>query len=188
MKLTSKRMVFGMALVVGAALVLTAPIYKRLTLPPEVPVKVLTSTISVAEQVTLAQVPRLRVQGFGTIIDLRPDGEVAGQPTAAQVQRVAGDNGMQFAYVPVPHGEIADSAVDALQTAIDNGGGPVLLYCRSGRRAARTWSLVEASNPHGMDARSILAAVKNSGQTADDLTVAINARIALRTSLSRAIK
>lgn len=54
------------------------------------------------------------------------------------------------------------------------------MYCRSGSRAARTWSLMEASRPGGRSADDILAAVKRSGQGADDLAGAINARIAKR--------
>ena len=55
---------------------------------------------------------------------------------------------------------------------------------RSGSRAARTWSLVEASRKEGMDVDSILAAVKNAGQSADDLKQNIIERIAKRKSTS----
>ena len=174
------RMILGGSIAIGMALVLAAPVYDRLTLSPKVPVSNLTQSVSVSEQLTLDQVPRLKAQGFATIIDLRPDGEALGQPTAAAVEAVANANHMQFAYVPVPHGEIPDAAVLALQKALDDNRQPVLLYCRSGRRAARTWSLVEASREHGADARAILAAVKHSGQSADDLSNQIGQRIAAR--------
>jgi protein tyrosine phosphatase (PTP) superfamily phosphohydrolase (DUF442 family) len=62
----------------------------------------------------------------------------------------------------------------------------VLLYCRSGRRAARTWSLVEASRADGMDVAQIIAAVKEGGQEADDLKDALEQRVAARAVLAKA--
>ncbi|MFL6657217.1 MAG: beta-lactamase hydrolase domain-containing protein, partial [Massilia sp.] len=91
-------------------------------------------------------------------------------------------NALNFVYIPVPHGAIPDSAVTALGKALANSPGPVLLYCRSGRRAARTWSLVEASRTGGLDAAQIIATVKASGQEVDDLKDALEQRIAARST------
>jgi uncharacterized protein (TIGR01244 family) len=93
--------------------------------------------------------------------------------------------GLDFAYIPVPHGQIPDAAVTALQQQLAKKTGPVLLYCRSGSRAARTWSLVEASRHNGLNAAEILAAVKASQLNADDLEPAIRQRIALREADSK---
>lgn len=141
----------------------------------------LTERFAVAGQVTPEQLAELKARGYTTIIALRPDGEGPGQPSAAQVQAAAQSNGMAFAYVPVTAGAaIPESAVAALGQAIGDNPGKVLLYCRSGSRAARTWGLVEASRHGGADADAILAAVKGSGQSADDLREAIARRVALR--------
>jgi uncharacterized protein (TIGR01244 family) len=140
----------------------------------------LTPTISVSEQVSLASVANAARQGFTTIIDLRPDGEAADQPSSAEVGKVVQAQGLRFFYVPVPHGDIPDTAVAQLNTALTGSEGPVLLYCRSGKRAARTWSLVEASRPNGMEPAAILAAVKAAGQSSDDLESAIQKRFAGR--------
>ncbi|MFX5521947.1 hypothetical protein ABTD78_22020, partial [Acinetobacter baumannii] len=77
-------------------------------------------------------------------------------------------------------GDIPDRAVTELGQALADKSGEVLLYCRSGRRAARTWSLLEASRPNGLKTQAILAAVKESGQSADDLESAIEQRIRQR--------
>jgi len=95
---------------------------------------------------------------------------------------------MNFAYVPVPHGDIPAGAVTALARAMAENPKPILLYCRSGRRAARTWSLVEVSRSDGLDAADILAAVKAGGQSAEDLDTAIAARIANRSVAAGAMK
>jgi uncharacterized protein (TIGR01244 family) len=130
--------------------------------------------------VTADQIPQLKKQGFATIIAVRPDGEVNGQPTAQEIGSATKENYMHFAYVPVAHGEIPHAAVEALNKAIAGSPSPILLYCFRGRRAARTWALAEASRFGGRDANAIMAAVKWSGMSADDLRTDITERIALR--------
>lgn len=140
----------------------------------------LTERFSISGQVSADQLADLKARGYTTIISLRPDGETPDQPSAAQMRDAARSHGMAFAFVPVAPGAIPDSAVAALTEAVAADPGKVLLYCRSGSRAARTWSLVEASRPGGADADVILAAVKASGQSADDLLPAIAERIFAR--------
>ncbi|MES2019003.1 MAG: TIGR01244 family sulfur transferase [Pseudomonadota bacterium] len=177
MKRFSNRHIFAAAFGLGlvAVLGLAAANYVKPLNPQR-----LSDALWVTEQITLKQVPVIARSSYATIIDLRPDGEVEGQPSSAAVKEVAEAVGLKFAYIPVPHGDIPNSAVDALNKAIADSPKPILMYCRSGRRAARTWGLVEASRRGGLDAAAILAAVKDSGQAADDLTGAINARIAKR--------
>jgi uncharacterized protein (TIGR01244 family) len=193
-RFTNGRIFFG-AILIGMLYILGGAAYSRRneavaaeTLRANTSLKTLTDTISVSEQLRLDQIKSVRAGGYRTIIDLRPDGEAAGQPDAASMKAAAEASRVNFYYVPVPHGDIPDSAVAALAEALDEGRGPVLLYCRSGRRAARTWSLVEASRYNGMDAESILAAVKASGQSADDLRDAIVARIAKRVQKQAEVK
>jgi uncharacterized protein (TIGR01244 family) len=111
---------------------------------------------------------------------MRPDGEAAGQPGSAEMASAANTQHVQFAYVPVPHGDIPDAVVDSLANAMASRPGPVLLYCRSGRRAARSWALVESSRPAGMRVDEILAAVRASGQDAGDLRARLDKRILAR--------
>lgn len=160
----------GLALAAGAC----AGVLMPATITP------LTERFSVSGQVSPDQLADLKARGYTAIIALRPDGEAPGQPSAAQVSEAARGNGMTFAFVPVAPGPIPDAAVAALSQAIAENPGKVLLYCRSGSRAARTWSLFEASRAGGADADAIVAAVKASGQSADDLRGAIDERVAAR--------
>ena len=180
MKPIGKKTLFVGSIVLGIALVLGNAVIARVRAPSPVLTHPLTDKIDIAEQVQLDAIPLLRRAGYTNIIDLRPDGEAADQPPSAQVETAVLANRMSFSYVPVVHGDIPANTVLALEHAITKQGGRTLLYCRSGRRAARTWSLVEASRSGGMDAAAILAAVKRSGQSADDLNPAIQARIAAR--------
>lgn len=137
----------------------------------------LVADVWISEQVTPQQVPALKAQGFRTIIDLRPDGEGADQPAASEVSAAATANGMDFRYVPVANGEIPASAVGTLEAHLSKVERPVLIYCRSGRRAARSWALAEASRATGLGAAAITSAVQSAGQDAGDLRGEIEARI-----------
>lgn len=140
--------------------------------------------IWLSEQLQLDVLPKLKARGVGTIIDLRPDGEAADQPPASAVESAAHAQQIQFAYIPVPHGDIPDSAVSSLTKALASSPRPVLLYCRSGRRATRTWALAEASRPDGLGIEDIRKSVALVGQSVDDLDGAITKRIAQRGSKS----
>jgi uncharacterized protein (TIGR01244 family) len=142
----------------------------------------LTASISISEQLHPLAMATVAESGFTTVIDMRPDGEASDQPSSVEMARRAQALHLKFVYVPVPHGDIPESAVLALKTALADQKGPVLLYCRSGRRAARTWSLAEASRPGGLAAAEILGKVNATGQTADDLAPAIAARVSQRDS------
>ena len=177
---------FFAAVLVGAAAVVAMaylPTVPRPVPPAQavVPAK-LTQSIHVREQVPLADVPGLSVKGYRTIIDLRPDGEERDQPASAAVAQAAAGAGLRFAYVPTPRGAIPDAVVADFARALDGAEGPVLLYCRSGSRAARVWALAEAARPGGGDAAAIAGAVKAAGQEVDDLMPRIAARIAARTT------
>ncbi|QOY93132.1 TIGR01244 family phosphatase [Massilia sp. UMI-21] len=136
--------------------------------------------IAVAGQLREADLPLLKAQGYTRIISLRPDGEGPGQPSSAAMASAAQAQDLRFSYIPVRPGKIPDEAVEALRTALAGGSQRVLIYCRSGSRAARTWGLAEASRPGGRDATTILAAIRAAGQSADDLGEALSRRIAGR--------
>jgi uncharacterized protein (TIGR01244 family) len=174
---------FFIAVLAGATAVMGWAAYQRFAHPPlpnAVPMKLLAEGVWVSEQIGPPQLSLLGQAHFATVVDMRPDGEVAGQPSSTAMADAAKRAGLAFAYDPVPHGVIPDEAVSALQKALASQPKPVLLYCRSGRRAARTWALAEASRPGGLDARAIKQAVQAVGQRADDLDHDIQARIAAR--------
>ncbi|HEY0230767.1 MAG TPA: sulfur transferase domain-containing protein [Dokdonella sp.] len=172
---------FGISLLVGALAVIgwAAAVGTRAG-SRTVAARALAGDVWVAEQLETDQLAALKVQGFRTIVDLRPDGEAPDQPPAREMSSAAEKNGLHFTYLPVPHGDIPLPAVDTLERTLATSERPVLLYCRSGRRAARTWALAEASRKDGLGAAAIEAAVASAGQSADDLAAQIAARVAAR--------
>ena len=126
----------------------------------------------------------LRRQHIDAIVDLRPDGETTDEPSHIEMEAAARQHGIQFYYVPVPHESIPPAAVEALAIALHDGTRQTVLYCRSGRRAVRTFALYQASRPDGPAAAQILSSAQDAGFSADDLRDNINQRIASRTPLA----
>ncbi len=188
MKLPSNGAVFLASVALGAVLVAGAFGYSTWMRDRALPLHPLARDISITEQLRPEAMRQLTADGFATVIDMRPDGEAADEPRSSVMASAAQANHLHFAYVPVPHGDIPDSVVASLKTALVANPGPVLLYCRSGRRAARSWSLVEASKAGGMSTDEILAAVKSTGQTADDLHDAIARRVQARPGSTEAAR
>ncbi|MBS0516815.1 MAG: TIGR01244 family phosphatase [Proteobacteria bacterium] len=134
----------------------------------------------VTSQVSLEDIRGGKLHGARMLIDLRPDGEAPDQPPSAQVADAARAAGIDFAYIPVAHGAIADEAVTKLRSTLAGQPGPALLYCRSGSRAARTWALGEATDERGLPAATIRDIVARAGFATRDLDADIDARIAAR--------
>ena len=185
MKLSHPMSVFLLSVATGAVVVAAMFGWVAWQGHHALPAHVLAPGIAISEQL-LPSAMSVAQESFTTVIDMRPDGEAAGQPTSAEMAAAAKAQRLQFAYVPVPHGDIPDAVVDSLSKALAAQTGPVLLYCRSGRRAARSWSLVEASRRGGMSVEEIITAVKTSGQDAGDLRARLQQRFLARKPLNGA--
>ena len=97
---------------------------------------------------------------FRTIINNRPDAEDPGQPSSAEIEAEARRLGLDYVHIPVVPGQISDEQVAAFGHAIGGGQGPVLAFCKSGRRAATLWALSQAGKRR---VDNILAAAAAAG-------------------------
>lgn len=105
-----------------------------------------TETFAVSPQIAVADVAAAAAQGFGLIINNRPDGETPGQPTAGEIETAARAAGLAFVSIPVV-GQPNREQVVAVQAAIAGAsGGKVLAYCRSGTRSINTWAIGAAAD------------------------------------------
>ena len=104
-----------------------------------------TDQLSVAPQISLADVAEAARLGFKTLISNRPDGEEPGQPTAAEVAAAAAAAGLAFHHIPVRGGP-GPAEIDATQAVLAEAETPVLAFCRSGTRSIVTWSICQASS------------------------------------------
>jgi uncharacterized protein (TIGR01244 family) len=116
--------------------------------------------ISVSPQIDPADVTELAAQGFAAIVNNRPDGEEAGQPAGAAVERVAETLGLAYTAIPVAGG-FSHAQIDAMRAALDAAQGPVLAFCRSGTRSTNLWALAEAKA--GGDPEAIVAKAAAAG-------------------------
>ncbi len=146
------------------------------TVPKLVPVA---DGVFLTSQLQPANLRRLRYQ-IRTIVDIRPDGESKDQASSEEIAEAAKKYDVSFHYIPVPHETIPADAVAALVDVLSKEPEPVLLYCRTGRRAARTFALAEASQSDGPDANAICKMVVAAGYSAEDLRGEIDERIATR--------
>lgn len=121
--------------------------------------KQLTTEISVAAQIAPEECAVAAAEGFVAVICNRPDGEDAGQPSAAVMRAAAEAAGLRYVFIPVDGAGINEAQIAAM--AAELGGGRVLAYCRSGTRSTNLWALAEATR--GGNADAIVAAAASGG-------------------------
>jgi len=119
-----------------------------------------TERLSVSPQISVEDVAGAAREGFGLIINNRPDGEAPGQPTSAEISAAADAAGVAYLYVPVV-GAPTLAQAQAVKAALDEAGGRALAFCRSGTRSINTWALGEAAAGAASD--ELIAAGANAG-------------------------
>jgi sulfide:quinone oxidoreductase len=93
----------------------------------------------VTPQILPDDVAALAAEGFVAIICNRPDGEESGQPSAAEVAAACEAAGLAFHHIPISGMPVAIESIQEQHRVIDNSGGPVLGYCRTGQRSQLIW-------------------------------------------------
>lgn len=106
----------------------------------------LTSSVSVAGQISADDIERAAAMGFRTIICNRPDYEDGVTVPSKEVELRAKAAGMAFYNIPVVGYEVTDEDnVEAVAAALDEADAPVLLYCRTGTRCTLLWAQIAVS-------------------------------------------
>lgn len=95
-----------------------------------------TPDFATSPQLAPIDLAEAKAAGFRAIINNRPDGEEPRQPTSREIADAARICGLAYHYIPVVPGGITAEAVAAVAKALDDADGPVLGFCRTGRRAA----------------------------------------------------
>lgn len=101
-------------------------------------------SVSVASQISAADVAGIARAGFVAIINNRPDGEEDGQPDGAGIAAAAKVEGLVYTEIAVTGAGFSGKQIDAMVAAISARDGPVLAYCRSGTRSCYLWALARA--------------------------------------------
>ena len=136
----------------------------------------LTAELSVAPQILAADMRAIADAGFRSLICNRPDGEGSDQPNYVELERSAGEHGLQMRYLPAESGKVTDEQGAAFGALMSELPKPVLAYCRTGMRSTTMWALsqagqlplpqiIERSSKAGFDLKGVVRRIVNGGKT-----------------------
>ena len=107
----------------------------------------------------------VKAMGVTMVINNRPDGEDAGQPTSAEIEEAARAAGLDYRHVPIARG-MGPSDVEAMREAIHaTGDGKMLAFCRSGNRSTLAWAI--ARNEDGTPRDELRRCAEGAGFSLD---------------------
>ncbi len=107
-------------------------------------IRPLTDRYAVSPQIEPGDLPAIKAAGYVTIIDNRPDAEIAPYLHTPAIRAAAEALGLRFVANPVIGGAMTMANVTAQREAIDASEGPVFAYCASGNRSSVVWALAHA--------------------------------------------
>lgn len=110
-----------MKALIAAAMLIAAPAFAQ-------------DVTAIAAQPDRAQLEAWKAQGVTTVINMRPDSEMA--EVDYDEKEAVEALGMTYVTVPFDRAEASPQITEALGAALDDADGKVALHCASGSRAA----------------------------------------------------
>lgn len=107
--------------------------------------KPLEDSVAVRSQLLPGDMEGAAREGFRSVINNRPDGEEAGQPTSAEIEAAARAAGLEYRHIPMVPGELSEKLIAAHRAALETLPEPVLAFCRTGTRSTMLWGCVRAA-------------------------------------------
>ena len=136
-------------------------------------IRQITPDYAVSPQITPADLVALKAAGFTTVIDNRPDAEIAGDLHEPVMRAAAEALGLTFVANPIIGGALTMANVAAQRAAMDAATGPVFAYCASGNRCSMLWLLMNAGKQPTDD---LIATTARFGYDHEPLRAQIEAR------------
>lgn len=121
----------------------------------------LSDSVLASPQIELDDVAAAKDSGVTLIVNNRPDGEDPSAPQGDAIAAAAKDVGIDYLAIPIGPAGFGELDIDQMIAAMDQSGGTVLAYCRSGTRSTLLWSLAQAKL--GMAPDDIAAAANAAG-------------------------
>ncbi|MBU2342461.1 MAG: TIGR01244 family phosphatase [Alphaproteobacteria bacterium] len=100
--------------------------------------------LTVSPQIAPEDIAALARDGFTGIINNRPEQETPEQPLSNELAAEASRHGLDYWHIPVVPGAMTDADVRAFAAALADAKGPVLAFCRTGKRASALWEAAQA--------------------------------------------
>ncbi|EDL49035.1 TIGR01244 family sulfur transferase [Erythrobacter sp. SD-21] len=113
--------------------------------------KRLNERVFASPQISVEDVAQAAAEGVTLIINNRPDGEAPGQPSGAEIEDAARQNGIAYKSIPVGSAGFSLPQVDEMQSALKSTQGRTLAFCRSGTRSTMLWALAQAKEGRDLD-------------------------------------
>ena len=117
----------------------------------------LSASMLASPQLTPADVAEASTMGVTMIVNNRPDGEDPSAPQGDEIAAAAEAAGIAYRAIPIGHSGFSENQVDEMIRALDEAGGPVLAYCRTGTRSTLLWSLAQSKGGADPDATAAAA-------------------------------
>ena len=91
-------------------------------------------------------VQELKELGVTLIVNNRPDGEDANQPTSDSIEAAARNAGLDYRHVPIARG-LGPSDIEAMREAMHSvGDGKLFAFCRSGNHSTLAWAVARSED------------------------------------------
>ena len=122
-------------------------------------IRPVTDTFAVAPQLAPEDLGTVVALGYRSLVNNRPDGEAAEQPSGAQMREAATAAGLAYQEIPV-RGRPTRDQIEEMRRAVAAGPSPVLAFCRSGTRSVTIWAL---GAPDGRTRTELIALAAEAG-------------------------
>jgi len=99
----------------------------------------LTETIAVSGQIQPGHIAAIAAAGYRVLVNNRPDGEEAGQPSSAEIAAAAAAAGLEYHYLPVTAADFPGPDAARMAALFGDAGRNLLAFCRTGTRCANLW-------------------------------------------------
>lgn len=103
--------------------------------------KKLSAELTTSPQISIADLAKLKSEGFRSIICNRPDAEGPGQTRFGDIEQAAKELGMQVRHLPIEPGKANGQHGELFGALLKELPKPILAYCRTGMRSETLWKL-----------------------------------------------
>ncbi|RKF15678.1 TIGR01244 family phosphatase [Alginatibacterium sediminis] len=100
--------------------------------------------LSVSAQILPSDIVELAQLGYGLVINNRPDGEAADQPSSQQIESACKEQGLDYVYLPLVPNQVTPQLVAQYAESLAGADTKVLAFCRTGNRSCTLWALGKA--------------------------------------------
>ena len=106
------------------------------------PVRAIAPDVCVAPQLSPGAMAEAAQAGFKSVVNNRPDFEHGpDQPTNAEIEAAARAAGLEYRFLPVQSAYQSPEEIAAMAKLLAELPRPMLMFCRSGARSTRLYSL-----------------------------------------------